>query len=591
MAFAVTVTAACAKDPVYGTGAGGSPVGGSLAGGGGGGGAGGGGHSVSACSDPNPWTEAPVGACLDAPPASPGTAATVTLAVDAGAAVRPWNRFYEKAVAVDHAHTLLCTAYGRNAQNALRKAHAQAGFQYARFHGIFNDDDAVYTEDASGGPIYDWSSVDAIYDAIVAAGMRPMVEISFTPRALASDPTQTQTKLWYNNASPNISPPTGAAGDWGKWIAFMAEFVRHLEDRYGADEVRANWYFEVWNEPSWMYSLGDAGYFELYRNTVTGLLQGDPGVRVGGPAASAGEVPGLFRSLIAGSINTGTKLDFLTYHRYGDDPGGSIGDVTDAVAFHADVMNIVDTTVIKGTKFMGEVLNDEFGPSWMPDVSRDNEVAASYIAKIIHRLGSDTTVPPPSAYGYWAISDLYEEIYTGGTTAFRQGNYGLLLKGDPKISESFDVAKPSFNAFRLLHKMGDQELSVSGGTAADGVGAAATRSADGSAVQVLVYNHVDGGQADASQSSVVSLTVNNLPWTNPVRIRQYIVDRNHANAYRKWMAIGSPPNPNQAQWLQLRDAAELCYYETTAQPTAGAWTLTFAQNVYGVDLFEISTPK
>jgi len=580
MAFALT--GACAKDPVYGTGAGGTPLGG---------GGGGGGHAVSACSDPHPWTEAPVGACLDAPPSSPGTTATVTLAVDAGASVRSWNRFYEKAVAVDHAHTLLCTAYGRNAQNALRKAHAQAGFQYARFHGIFNDDNAVYAEDASGGPIYDWSSVDAIYDAIVAAGMRPMVEISFTPRALASDPSQTQTKLWYNNASPNISPPTGAAGDWAKWIAFMAEFVRHLEDRYGADEVRANWYFEVWNEPSWMYSLGDAGYFELYRNTVTGLLQGDPGVRVGGPAASAGEVPGLFRSLIAGSINTGTKLDFLTYHRYADDPGGAIGDVTNAVAFHAEVMNIVDTTVINGKKFTGEVLNDEFGPSWMPDVSRDNEVAASYIAKIIHRLGSDTTVPPPTAYGYWAISDIYEEIYTGGTTAFRQGNYGLLLKGDPRFPESFDVAKPSFNAFRLLHKMGDQELSVSGGTAADGVGAAATRSADGSAVQVLVYNHVDGGQADASQSSVVSLTVNNLPWTTPVRIRQYIVDRNHANAYRKWMAIGSPPNPNQAQWLQVRDAAELCYYETTVQPAAGAWTMTFAQNVYGVDLFEISAPK
>jgi xylan 1,4-beta-xylosidase len=505
--------------------------------------------------------------------------------------MRPWNRFYEKAVAVDHAHTLLCTAYGRNAQNALRKAHAQAGFQYARFHGIFNDDDAVYAEDASGGPIYDWSSVDAIYDAIVAAGMRPMVEISFTPRALASDPGQTQLKLWYNNASPNISPPTGAAGDWGKWIAFMAEFVRHLEDRYGADEVRANWYFEVWNEPSWMYSLGDAGYFELYRNTVTGLLQGDPGVRVGGPAASAGEVPGLFRSLITGSINTGTKLDFLTYHRYGDDPGGSIGDVTDAVAFHADVMNIVDTTVIKGTKFMGEVLNDEFGPSWMPDVSRDNEIAASYIAKIIHRLGSDPAVPPPAAYGYWAISDLYEEIYTGGPTAFRQGNYGLLLKGDPQIPESFDVAKPSFNAFRLLHKMGDQQLSVSGGTAADGVDAAATRSADGSAVQVLVYNHVDGGQADASQASVVSLTLNNLPFTGPIRIRQYIVDRNHANAYRVWLAMGSPSKPTQAQWVMLRDAAELCFYETTAQPAAGASTLTFAQNVYGVDLFEISAAK
>jgi len=38
----------------------------------------------------------------------------------------------------------------------------------------------------------------------------------------------------------------------------------------------------------------------------------------------------------------------------------------------------------------------------------------------------------------------------------------------------------------------------------------------------------------------------------------------------------------------LRDAAELCYYETTAQPTGGSWTFTFPQNVYGLTLFEIS---
>ena len=252
-------------------------------------------------------------------------------------------------------------------------------------------------------------------------------------------------------------------------------------------------------------------------------------------------------------------------------------------------MNVVDTTVVKATKFMGEIINDEFGPSWMPDVSRDSEVAASYITKIIHLLGTDPTVPPPSAYGYWAVSDLYEEINTGGATAFRQGNYGLLLKGDAQIPESFDVAKPSFNAFRLLHAMGDQQLGVTGGTAADGVGAAATRSADGKAVQVLVYNHVNGGLADSSQAAVVSLTLNNLPFTGPIRVRRTIVDRNHANAYQVWLTMGSPSRPTQAQWVMLRDAAELCFYETTAQVTAGSATLTFAQNIYGVALFEISS--
>jgi beta-xylosidase len=196
-------------------------------------------------------------------------------------------------------------------------------------------------------------------------------------------------------------------------------------------------------------------------------------------------------------------------------------------------------------------------------------------------------VPAPSAYGYWALSDLYEEINTGQSTAFRQGNYGLLMKGDPTIPESFDVAKPSFNAYRLLHMMSDQRLGVTGGTAGNGVGATATRATDGSAVQVLVYNHVDGGAADASKSNVVSLTVNNLPFTGPIRVRQYIVDYAHANAYRPWMAMGSPVRPNQSQWVTLRDAAELCYYETTVTPTAGSWTLKYAQNIYGVDLFEL----
>ena len=76
--------------------------------------------------------------------------------------------------------------------------------------------------------------------------MRPFVEISFMPTALASDATKIQTLLWYNNQSPNISPPR----DWTVWQTFMQNLVQHLETRYGAAEVRNNWYFEVWNEMS-----------------------------------------------------------------------------------------------------------------------------------------------------------------------------------------------------------------------------------------------------------------------------------------------------------------------------------------------------
>ena len=106
----------------------------------------------------------------------------------------------------------------------------------------------------------------------MAAGMRPFVEIGFTPPPLASNPAK--TLHWYNHAPANISPPK----DWNRWMDFMAALVEHLEQRYGALEVRKHWYFEIWNESSWMYSLGMAGYNELYDYTVQGLVRGGNGL-------------------------------------------------------------------------------------------------------------------------------------------------------------------------------------------------------------------------------------------------------------------------------------------------------------------------
>jgi xylan 1,4-beta-xylosidase len=516
------------------------------------------------CTDPAPWVTS-------------GTP-SVRLTIDAAARGQPWNRFYERAVAADHAHTLLCTAWGRNAQSALKKAHEQAGFRYARFHGILDDDIGVYSEAADGTPIYTWTRLDQVYDAVVAAGMRPIVEIGFMPTQLASNPAKTLSLLWYDKASPNISPPK----DWIRWKKFMAEIVGHIEKRYGAEEVRTNWYFEVWNEPSWMYSAGDAGYAELYTNTATGLLTGDPRLRVGGPAGSAGESPFLIPALIASARAAKVKLDFITYHRYGDDDG-TRSDANGMLAFHRKMRSILTQS-----NFAGELINDEFGPSSKADVCRDDESAASFIAKTIHLIGTDSDFAPPTAYGYWAISDLYEEFDTGGALAYREGNYGLLLKGDPRFSESFDVAKPAFNAFRLLHRLGETRLPVAGGTTGDGVNAAATASADGQSMQILVYNHVAGARADSTASSLISLTVDNLPFA-PGRfgIRHFVVDRTHANSHTAWVAMGKPQTPTREQWAKLRDAADLCYYEASANVKGHSWTVSFPQNVSSVSLIEL----
>ncbi|HXU01247.1 MAG TPA: hypothetical protein VN903_09660, partial [Polyangia bacterium] len=326
---------------------------------------------------------APGVVCGDAPPWTTDGTPAVTLTVNAASPGAAWSRFYEGAVATDHANTILSSAYGRNAAAALKKGHDEAGFRYARFHGILNNDIGVYPATApamaTDTPAYNWTRFDQVYDAVVAAGMRPIVEIGFTPPALASVPTQIQAQLWYGGVSPNISkpilPPTaGAMPTFDHWQKFMADIVLHLESRYGAEEVRNNWYFEVWNEATWMYGPGAAGYNELYYNTALGLMQGDPLVKIGGPADSGGNSPNAIPSLIDfAKSHPEIKLDFISYHRYGQDsPMNVIANAGDFISFKNSLFS-----TIAAHGFTGELINDEWGSSYNPELSRDTEVSAS----------------------------------------------------------------------------------------------------------------------------------------------------------------------------------------------------------------------
>lgn len=515
--------------------------------------------------------------CADSPPWKAVGEPAYRISVDAKQLGPAWNRFYENMVAADHANTVLETAWGRNIQGALRKGHELAGFQYVRFHGILDSDIGVYTE-VNDKPVYNWARLDKVYDAIIAAGMRPFVEIGFMPPPLASNPAK--TLHWYNHAPANISPPK----DWNRWMDFMAALVQHLEQRYGAEEVRKRWYFEIWNESSWMYSLGMAGYNELYDYTVQGLVRGDPDIHVGGPAESGGGSGVGITNLVEYCRKHNRKLDFVTYHTYGQTNDTTVALAVPTQMFHEEMVGTV-----KKINFTGDVFVTEWGASYSGAPARDTEISASFVAKTVHLIGTDNGIAPPSGFAYWTISDLYEEFDSGNKLAFREGNYGLMLKGDPRYPDSYDVAKPAFNAFRLLHMMGETRVATTGGRTGSGVNGIATLAADGKALQMLVYNHVDGGQADPLESSLVSLQFNNIPFaSSKMRVRHYLVDYAHSNAFDAFAQMGKPQQPTQSEWTELRRASELCYYETTVSPKDGAWSVMFPQNTYSVGLIVLS---
>ena len=78
----------------------------------------------------------------------------------------------------------------------------------------------VYTEDARGRPVYDWTIVDRIFETYLARGVKPYVQIGFMPHALSVHPDPYQ-HAW-RPGLPYDDVYTGWAyppKDYAKWAS------------------------------------------------------------------------------------------------------------------------------------------------------------------------------------------------------------------------------------------------------------------------------------------------------------------------------------------------------------------------------------
>src|SRR5436309_4314283 len=89
--------------------------------------------------------------------------------------------------------------YAPNGKKLLREVAALSPKPVlVRVHNLFTTGDGsaslkwgstnVYTEDAAGEPIYDWTIVDRIFDTYQELGIKPLVELGFMPKALSVKP-------------------------------------------------------------------------------------------------------------------------------------------------------------------------------------------------------------------------------------------------------------------------------------------------------------------------------------------------------------------------------------------------------------------
>ena len=104
-----------------------------------------------------------------------------------------------------------------------------------------------------------------------------------------------------------------------KWKIFIEKLVQRFVSRYGRQEVE-RWNFETWNEPDHELKNWTISSYLNYYEVVSGVLK-QHGLRLGGPGGSC-RPPHFTRlcySLLEHQATTRNKLDFVSFHRKGQD--------------------------------------------------------------------------------------------------------------------------------------------------------------------------------------------------------------------------------------------------------------------------------
>jgi len=443
--------------------------------------------------------------------------------------VIPLPHVWEHTVGSCHAPLALRADW----QEHLRRCRAELGFRHVRFHGLLSDQLGTLVRHHNR-LIYSFFNADRIVDFLLSIGMRPFVELSFMPRALASGE---RTIFSYRG---NVTPPA----EYGEWAELIRRLVRHWADRYGRDEVR-RWYFEVWNEPnlSSFWAGTQKEYFELYRHTVAAIKGVDSAFRVGGPATAANAW--LIDFLDFCRLND-LPADFVSTHHYPNDPLWSEAQDTES-ELAGGQRGILCEWTREARRQAGNrpLLYTEWNASSNPRYPRQDEpYAAAFAVKTVLEVSAFV-----EAYSYWTFTDIFEENYFPSLPF--HGGFGLLnLHGIPK---------PTYRAFELLHRLGEERLPVEGGHAT--VDAWAVRRAN--RLTVVLTNHALPRQPIAMQRVFVELL--DVPSPRAVAIER--IDDSHANAKAAWTAMGQPEYVDAAQVERLEEASRLvaephpCAYE------------------------------
>jgi xylan 1,4-beta-xylosidase len=486
---------------------------------------------------------------------------------------------------------------------------------YVRTHNLLTSGDGsaslkwgstnVYSEDASGHPIYSWVILDQIFDTFRAAGIKPLVEIGFMPKALSTHPEPYRHDFPRGKVGSIYTGWAYPPNDDQKWSELVFQFVRHLRERYGESEVKT-WLWEVWNEPDIGYWQGTPEeYFRLYDVSVEAVLRALPEARIGGPDSTgpgnskAADFLRAFLEHCAHQKNyatgqVGSRLDFISFH-----PKGSPTWQSDHVQMGVSRQL---AAIEQGFKIVASfpewrqtpIILGESDPEGCAACSakenpqnlyRNGPLYGAYTVEVLNNILALASQERVNLLGVvtWAF-EFEDQPYFAG---FRE----LATNG---------VDKPVLNAFRMLGMLGNERVEAissgalttedvarNGARALPDINAIATRK--NREIEILIWNYHDDDILFPAAN--IDLAIAGLPAdAKRGSLEHFRVDADHSNAFSAWKEMGSPQSLSESAYKRLESAGQLQLMDSPAwvEMQQGKVQLHFTLPRQGLSLVRLS---
>lgn len=352
---------------------------------------------------------------------------------------KPLLKRYLGFIGVSHIRELLSESVRRE----LAEAQRLIGFSYVKCHSVFDDCMMVYSR-MNGKSVYNFNLIDDAYDFLLSVGLKPLVQLSFMPSALAKNPEKT---TFYNKMI------TSSPNDMREWNNLVRAFAVHLINRYGEKEV-CTWLFSVWNEPNTSEFLfgfrTESEYFDLYKNSFRTLKNVNANLRVGGPSAflAYGKSSKWIFKFLDWSKANGCLPDFFDVHYYDVDMSQPkllqsgrriVTPLSPKPSAYADFLKDLENTLHeKGYGGIPVTVSEWNSTTSHRDPLSDTCFKSCYIVK--NQLDALTSA---CRSGYWLLTDCHSEILQNDKIF--HGGLGMFTVNG--------IKKPSFFAYAFLSQL------------------------------------------------------------------------------------------------------------------------------------------